>query len=62
MSKKGMVPHKAYTEVLPCRKTQWPVEYQRKKEEERYQEQRHNMRTTCVFSTTKQKTEIKLGT
>jgi len=39
MSKKGMVPHKVYNEVLPCCKAQWPVEYQRKIEKENNQEQ-----------------------
>jgi len=37
--RKGIVPHEAYNEVLPHCKTQWPVNYQRKIEEEKYQEQ-----------------------
>ena len=37
--RKGMVPHEVYNVVLPHCKAQWPVEYQRKIEEERYQEQ-----------------------
>ena len=47
-----MVPHEVYNKVIPHCKAQWPVEYQRKIEEERYQEQKHNMRTTCVLSPT----------
>jgi len=37
--RKEMVPHEMYNEVLPCCKAQWPVEYQRKIKEERYQKQ-----------------------
>jgi len=37
--RKGMIPHEAYNKVLLCCKAQWPVEYQRKIKEERYQEQ-----------------------
>ena len=37
--RKGVVLHKVYNMVLPHCKAQWPVEYQRKIEEERYQEQ-----------------------
>ena len=37
--RKGVVPHEAYNVVLPCCKTQWPVEYQKEVKEERYQEQ-----------------------
>jgi len=48
-----MVPYETYNEVLSHYKAQWPVEYQRKIEKERYQEQKHNMRTTCVFPITK---------
>ena len=51
--RKGMVPHEVYNVALPHCKAQWPVEYQRKIEEERYQEQKHNMRITCVSPTTK---------
>ena len=47
-----MVPHEVYNEVLPRCKAQWPVEYRRKIKGERYQEQEHNMRTTCVSSPT----------
>ena len=37
--RKGMVPHEVYNKVLPRCKAQWPVECQRKTEEEKYQEQ-----------------------
>jgi len=37
--KRRMVPHQVYNKVLPHCKAQWPVEYQRKIKEERYQEQ-----------------------
>jgi len=37
--RKGVVPHEVYNVVPPHCKAQWPVEYQRKIEEERYQEQ-----------------------
>ena len=37
--RKEVVSHEAYNKVLPCCKAQWPVEYQRKIKEERYQEQ-----------------------
>ena len=42
---------------------QWDIKGRRKKKgiRNRYQEQRYNMRTTCVSPTTKQKTEIELG-
>ena len=50
---KGVVPHEVYNEVMPRYKAQWPVEYQRKIEEERYQKQKHNIRTTCVSPITK---------
>ena len=36
MSKKGLVLHEAYNEVLSRCKAQWPVEYQRKIGKERY--------------------------
>ena len=39
MSKKRIVPYEAYNKVLPHCKAQWPVEYQRKIEKEKYQEQ-----------------------
>jgi len=51
--RKGVVLHEVYNVVLSHCKAQWPVEYQRKIEEERYQEQKHNTRTTCVSPTTK---------
>ena len=51
--RKRMVLHEAYNVVLPRCKAQWLVEYQRKIEGERYQEQKHNMRTICVSPTTK---------
>jgi len=50
-----MVPHEAYNEVLPRCKAQWPVEYRKKIKEERYQEQKHYIRTTCVSPTTMKK-------
>ena len=37
--REGVVPHEAYSVVLPHCKAQWPVEYQREIKEERYQEQ-----------------------
>jgi len=37
--RKRVVPHEVYNVVLPHCKAQWSVEYQRKIEEERYQEQ-----------------------
>ena len=50
-----MVPHEAYNIVLPCCKVQWPVEYQRKIKEERYQEHEHNIRIACVSPTIERK-------
>jgi len=37
--RKGMILYEVYNEVLPRCKAQWPVEYQRKIKEKRYQEQ-----------------------
>jgi len=48
MSKKGMVPHEAYN-------GQWIIRRREEKKgtRNRYQKQKHNIRTTCVSSTTK---------